>query len=77
MKTTDALLVGVDFTNGKDHGVLIVGRKNKGELVDVVNAFQDEEAKRIYDILTTKTILEVNDGRRKEEAGMEKTDNCI
>lgn len=54
MKTTDALLVGFDFTNGKDHGVLIVGRKNKGELVDIVNAFQDEEAKRIYDILTTR-----------------------
>lgn len=54
MKTADTLLVGFDFTNGKDHGVLIVGRKNKGELVDIVNAFQDEEAKRIYDILTTK-----------------------
>ena len=54
MSTTDTLLVGFDFTNGKDHGVLIVGRKNKGELVDIVNAFQDEEAKRIYDILTTR-----------------------
>ena len=54
MKTTDTLLVGFDFTNGKDHDVLIVGRKNKGELVDIVNAFQDEEAKRIYDILTTR-----------------------
>lgn len=54
METTDVLLVGFDFTNGKDHSVLIVGRKNKGELVDVVNAFQDEEAKRIYDILTAK-----------------------
>lgn len=54
MKITDALLIGFDFANGKDHGVLIVGRKNKGELVDVVNAFQDEEAKRIYDILTTR-----------------------
>ena len=54
MKTTDALLVVFDFNNGKDHGVLSVGRKNKGELVDVVNAFQDEEAKRIYDLLTTR-----------------------
>ena len=55
MKMTDALLVGFDFTNGKDHGVLIIGRKNKGEsVVDIVNAFQDEEAKRIYDILTTR-----------------------
>lgn len=54
MKTTDAMLVGFDFTNGKDHGVLIVGRRNNGESVDIVNAFQDEEAKRIYDILTTR-----------------------
>ena len=54
MKTTDGLLVGFDFTNGKEHGVLIVGRKNKGEIVDIVNAFQDEEAKRIYDILTAR-----------------------
>lgn len=37
-----------------DNGVLIVGKpKGMGE-VDIVNAFQDEEAKRIYDILTTR-----------------------
>lgn len=34
MKTTDALLVGFDFTNGADSTVLIVGRKDKGGSYD-------------------------------------------
>ena len=48
MKKTDTLLVGVDFSDNGDIGVLIVGRKNPHELVDVINAFEGEEAKELY-----------------------------
>lgn len=53
MKTTDTLLVGFDISNGKDGCVLIVGRKDRGEEVKIVNAFQGEEAEWMYNRLVT------------------------
>ena len=50
---SDTLLVGVDFSK-KDNGVLIVGRKRPNESVDIINAFQGEEAKELYEKLITK-----------------------
>lgn len=48
MKVNESLLVGVDFTNGEDTGVLIVGRKRPNESVEIINAFQGEEAEEFY-----------------------------
>lgn len=51
----DTLLVGFDFTHGvdnKDNDVLIVGHK-EGEYLQIINAFQGEEAKSIFKLLTT------------------------
>lgn len=48
MKINESLLVGVDFTNGEDVGVLIVGRKRPNESVEIINAFQGEEAEELY-----------------------------
>ena len=53
MKTVDSLLVGVDFADNGDVGVLIVGRKRPNLSVDIINAFQGEEAKELYQRLTT------------------------
>ena len=49
---SDTILVSFDYTHG-DVPVLIVGRKKKGE-IEVINAFKDEEAKELYQKLTTK-----------------------
>lgn len=54
MKKQDTLLVSVDFTNGKDVGVLIVGRKLPNQSVNIVNAFQGKEAEDLYLKLITK-----------------------
>jgi hypothetical protein len=56
----DTILVGVDFANNGDTGVLIVGRKRMNQSVEIINAFQGEEAKELYKRLTTK-----KDGERK------------
>ena len=51
----DTLLVGFDFTHGadnRDNNVLIVGHK-EGEYLQIINAFQGEEAERIFKLLTT------------------------
>lgn len=49
---SDTILVSFDYTHG-DTPVLIVGRKEKGEM-EIINAFKDEEAKELYRKLTTK-----------------------
>lgn len=52
LKVNECLLVSVDFTKGIDSGVLIVGRQKNGK-VDIVNAFQGQEAADIYQKLIT------------------------
>ena len=54
MKTTDSILVGFDDTDGTDECVLVVGRKTAGEVVSIINAFQGEEASKLYRKLTEK-----------------------
>lgn len=52
----DTLLVSYDNISN-DKPVLIVGRKGKGkrESLQIINAFQDEEAEELYKKLTIQT----------------------
>lgn len=52
-KISDTLLVAIDF-HDPDHGVLVVGRKKPKQAIEIVNAFQDEEALELYKKLVTK-----------------------
>lgn len=54
MRVTDSILVSVDFDmqGGPDTAVLIVGKKKKCEAVDILNAFQGEEAMELWNKLT-------------------------
>ena len=52
LKINDTLLVSIDFSN-RDTGVLLVGRKKPNQAVEIVNAFQGEEAINLYKMLTT------------------------
>lgn len=54
--TTDCILVSFDSSGGKDKEILIVGRKTPSEVIDIVNAFQGEEAVELYKKLTTKGV---------------------
>lgn len=49
----DSLIISIDTSNGKDNTVLIVGRKTVGQQVEIVNAFQGEEALALYGRLST------------------------
>ena len=53
-KGIDTLLVSYDNASN-DKPVLIVGRKGKRETIQIVNAFQDDEAEELYKKLTTQT----------------------
>lgn len=48
----ETFLVSASFQEEND-GVLIVGRKNIGRGVGIVNAFEDEEAWELYQKLKT------------------------
>lgn len=52
-KFTDSILVGYDQSKN-DNTVLIVGRKRPNQSVDIINAFQGDEAKDLYERLITK-----------------------
>ena len=39
----DTILVSVDFTNGKDLSVMVVGRKRPNQTVEIINALQGKE----------------------------------
>ena len=49
----DSILVSVDFSNNNDTGVLIVGRKRMNQSVEIINAFQGDEARELYEKLVT------------------------
>lgn len=50
---SDSILIGYDQRDA-DNAVLIVGRKAPKQSVEVINAFQGEEAKELYERLITK-----------------------
>lgn len=50
-KGIDTLLISYDNVSN-DKPVLIVGRKGKRGVLQIINAFQDEEAEELYKKLT-------------------------
>ena len=55
----DSLIISIDDTHGRENAVLIVGRKRFNESVDIVNAFQGEEALDLYKRLITQKQIEM------------------
>ena len=53
-KEIDVLLVSYDNVSN-DKPTLIVGRKEPRGAVKIINAFQDEEAEKLYKKLTIQT----------------------
>ena len=54
MTTQDTLLISIDFSNGEDTDILVIGRKMPNDSVKIVNAFQGEEARKLYETLIEK-----------------------
>ena len=52
----DTILVSYCSTHDKDYPVLIVGRKRPNESIEIVNAFQGEEAIELYKKLVGNKI---------------------
>lgn len=54
MIKTDTILVSVDFTHGGENDVMLVGRKSPGETVKIINAFQGQKARNLYNQIIGK-----------------------
>lgn len=50
MKSNGSVIVSWDFSNGRDIGVILVGKQVNGK-VEIVNAFQGKEAVELYEKL--------------------------
>ena len=64
MKSTDSVIVSWDFSHGKDVGVLIVGKQEKGK-VTIINAYRGEEAKMLYQKLVFPKSKKINHSEEK------------
>ena len=52
--TTTSLIIGYDIDHTSDNKVLEVGKKGPSGSVEIVNAFQGDEAEELYNKLITK-----------------------
>lgn len=52
MNLNSSVIVSWDFTRGRDTDILLVGKQTKGKM-EVVNAFQGQEAMDIFKMFTT------------------------
>lgn len=50
----DSLLISIDILSGEDKALLIVSKKKPNKPVDIINAFEGEDAIQIYKMLITK-----------------------
>ncbi len=50
----DSLLISIDILSGEDKALLIVGKKKPNKPVEIINAFEGEDAIQLYKRLITK-----------------------
>ena len=53
MNTTGSVVVGYDYKEDSDTAVLLVGQKNPKMDIQIINAFEGDEAKELWKKLTT------------------------
>ena len=51
---TETLLVSVTYDDTNKINLMVVGKKRRNEAVEIVNAFQGDDAARLYYELITK-----------------------
>lgn len=60
MEKSGCVLISWDISNGTDKTIVIVGKKAPGKDVDVINAFQGEEAMKVLQSIGSPHISKVN-----------------
>lgn len=53
----DTLLISIDIREGGST-LMLVGKKRRGEMLEIINSFQGEEARDIYNKLTEKKEIQ-------------------
>ena len=66
----DTVLVGIDYDDKTNTGVLIIGRQRPNKSVDIVNAIDGPEAKELFEKLITKRR------KKKKMSNYEKCNGC-
>lgn len=53
----DTVLVGIDYDDKTNTGVLIVGKQRPNKSVDIINAIDGPKAKELFEKLITKKAV--------------------
>lgn len=51
---TESIMVSVTYDADNKVNLMVIGKKGRGEAVEIINAFQGEDAARLYEALITK-----------------------
>ena len=57
----DSIIVSYSYNDKTNNALMCVGKKRPNETIEVINAFQGEEATRIWKELTTKKERTTNE----------------
>lgn len=52
--STTSLIIGYDISHTSDNKVLVIGKRGPKGSIEIVNAFQGDEAEELYNNLITK-----------------------
>jgi hypothetical protein len=52
----ESILVSVTYDANDKVNLMVVGKKRRNETVEIINAFQGEDAARLYNELITKRV---------------------
>ena len=56
---TQSVIVAFDYKADKDHAILLVGQKSPKIDIQIVNAFEGDETKELWEKLTNKKEKDV------------------
>lgn len=56
------IIIGVDFSNKNDIDTMVVGRIRNNQSIDIINVFQGDEARELYEkLITNKSSLSMKE----------------
>ena len=50
----DSIIIGIDLSKGNINNVMTVGRIRNDQSIDIINVFQGDEARELYEKVNSK-----------------------
>ena len=58
----DSIIIGIDLSKGNVNNVMTVGRIRNDQSIEIINTFQGDEARKLYEkLITNKSSLSMKE----------------